>query len=75
VELISPVVHKQILTSVVCLADVAAVHPKAMPVILIKPAVWETWLAVPWPQAMALQRPVAEWIVADGAEPEDAGLL
>ena len=31
-------------------AEVAAVHPKAMPVILTEPAEWETWLTRPGPR-------------------------
>lgn len=40
-------------------AVVAAVHPKAMPVILTEPADWETWLTAPWQVAALLQRPLA----------------
>lgn len=29
-------------------AEVGAVHPKAMPVILRKPEEFETWLTAPW---------------------------
>ena len=39
-------------------------------------AQWETWLAAPWPEAKALQRPLPDGslrIVLRG-EPEDAGL-
>ena len=54
--------------------EVAAIHPKAMPVILKKPNEWETWLNVPWTEAKALQRPLPDgslFIVAKG-EKEDA---
>ena len=37
-------------------AEVAAVHPKAMPVILTEPADWAQWLAAPWGDAALLQR-------------------
>ena len=61
-------------------AEVAAIHPKAMPVILTERAEWETWLTAPWSEAKPLQRPLPNGslsIVARG-EKEDAlpeGLL
>jgi|GEM_PF-6830566 len=32
-----------------CNSEVGAIHPKAMPVILMKPDEWETWLSAEWP--------------------------
>jgi len=43
-------------------AEVAAVHPKAMPVILTKPEEWETWLHASTEVAAQLQR-----LLPDGA--------
>lgn len=39
-------------------AEVAEVHPKAMPVILVEPSEWETWLTADWADAKELQRPL-----------------
>ena len=55
-------------------AEVGAVHPKAMPVILTEAPEWETWLTAPWAGAKALQRPLPDGslrIVSRG-EKEDA---
>ena len=41
-------------------AEVGAIHPKAMPVILRSPAEIETWLLAPWPDAASLQRPLPD---------------
>ena len=41
-------------------AEVAAIHPKAMPVILTEPGEWQTWLDAPWPEGEALQRPLRD---------------
>jgi hypothetical protein len=35
-------------------AEVAAVHPKAMPAILNEAPEWETWLTAPWSEAKSL---------------------
>lgn len=56
-------------------AEVREVHPKAMPVILTDPADLDTWLSAPWPEAAALQRPLADGslsIVARGTKRDDA---
>lgn len=56
-------------------AEVAPVHPKAMPVILTKPADWRQWLTAPTEEALQLQRPLPDGtlqIVAEG-ERSDAG--
>lgn len=52
-------------------AEVGALHPKAMPVILTEAQDLETWLAAPWPEASLLQRPLTDAslrIVARGAK-------
>jgi putative SOS response-associated peptidase YedK len=45
-------------------ADVAPHHPKAMPVILTTPEEQRTWLTAEWPEAAALQRPLADGALA-----------
>jgi putative SOS response-associated peptidase YedK len=55
-------------------AEVAAVHPKAMPVILTAEDEIETWLGAPWAAAAALQRPLPDGalrIVARGAKADE----
>ncbi len=52
-------------------AEVGAVHPKAMPVILTEPDEIERWLTAPTPEALKLQRPLPDGtlrIVARGAK-------
>lgn len=41
-------------------AEVAPIHPKAMPVILTRPDEWEAWLIEPWTEARTLQRPLPD---------------
>lgn len=56
-------------------ADVAAVHPKAMPAILTSPEEIELWLTAPIGEALALQRPLPDGsleIVARGPRRDGA---
>jgi len=41
-------------------AEVAAIHPKAMPVILTEPDEIEAWMTAPWEIAKELQRPLPD---------------
>ena len=57
-------------------AEVRAIHPKAMPVILTTATEVETWLTAPTTDALALQRPLPDGalrIVARGDRTGDAG--
>ncbi len=57
-------------------AEVGAVHPKAMPVILTTPAEVETWMTTSPDQVLNMQRPLpngALKIVARGVKEDTAG--
>jgi len=56
-------------------AEVGAIHPKAMPVILTEPDEIETWLTAPAEVALKLQRPLSDGslqIVARGVKKDGA---
>jgi putative SOS response-associated peptidase YedK len=58
-------------------AEVAPIHPKAMPVILTEPDEIEVWMNAPWHDARALQRPLPDGalqIVARG-DRQDGGTV
>jgi len=58
-------------------AEIGAIHPKAMPVILTTPAECDSWLSAPAAAALALQRPLPDGtlrIVARG-EKNDGSTL
>jgi putative SOS response-associated peptidase YedK len=55
--------------------EVAAVHPKAMPVILTVAEEIEAWLTAPWSEACQLQRPLPNnelCVVARGERKDEA---
>ncbi|MGY4629851.1 putative SOS response-associated peptidase YedK [Bradyrhizobium sp. USDA 4486] len=57
-------------------AEVGAIHPKAMPVILTTPQEVETWMTSPVDEALKLQRPLPDGslrIVARGVKEDTAG--
>jgi putative SOS response-associated peptidase YedK len=57
-------------------AEVGAVHPKAMPVILTEPEEVETWMTAPREEALRLQRPLPDGalIVVARGEKHDGAL-
>ena len=57
-------------------AEVGAIHPKAMPVILTTPDEVESWMTAPPDEALKLQRPLLDGalkIVARGVKEDPAG--
>ena len=57
-------------------AEVGAIHPKAMPVILTTPDEVETWMTAPLDEVLKLQRPLPDGslrIVARGVKEDSAG--
>jgi putative SOS response-associated peptidase YedK len=56
-------------------AEVGAIHPKAMPVILTTPVEIDQWMTAPAAEALKLQRPLADGalkIVAVGQKSDEA---
>ena len=59
-------------------AEVGAIHPKAMPVILTKPEEVDAWMGAPWQEAVKLQRKLPDGslqIVARGRKKDDADAI
>lgn len=55
-------------------AEVGAVHPKAMPVILTQPEELEVWMSAPWDETRALPRSLPDGllsVVAKGSRSDD----
>lgn len=50
-------------------ADVGAIDPSAMPVILAKPGEWDLWLTAPAAKALELQRPLQDGALVTASEP------
>jgi hypothetical protein len=59
-------------------AEVGAIHPKAMPVILTTPEEVETWMTAPADEALELQRPLPDGalrIIARGVKEDPAAQI
>ncbi|MDE4301965.1 SOS response-associated peptidase family protein [Phaeobacter gallaeciensis] len=56
-------------------AEVAAVHPKAMPVILTEPGEWDLWLNSPIEAAQRLQRPLPDGALLPVDTADETGRL
>lgn len=54
-------------------AEVGAIHPKAMPVILATEAEIDTWMTAPLEEALKLQRPLDDGVlkIVAAGEKED----
>jgi putative SOS response-associated peptidase YedK len=58
-------------------AEVGAIHPKAMPVILRTREEIDVWMTGPWSEAARLQRPLPDatlMIVARGSKQDSGGI-
>jgi len=49
-------------------AEVGAIHPKAMPVILTTPEECETWMTAPWLEVGALKQPLPDGALVEVAQ-------
>ena len=59
-------------------AEIGAIHPKAMPVILTTEAEIETWMTAPAEEALKLQRPLPDGslkIVATGEKEDEVSAV
>lgn len=56
-------------------AEVAAIHEKAMPVILTTAEEWHAWLTLPWAEAAAMQRPLPDGMLRVAEPRKDDKIL